>query len=62
MQEEVAEDVDNIKFLGIHITSTLTVSMNISFHLRKSNKNLQKIEEGWTFPESFYEFKNIFIV
>ncbi|KAI3370600.1 hypothetical protein L3Q82_007169 [Scortum barcoo] len=52
---EAVERVNNIKFLGIHITSDLTWSMNTAHLVKKAQQRLfflRKAETCWTLPSA----------
>ncbi|KAI3368718.1 hypothetical protein L3Q82_025413 [Scortum barcoo] len=52
---EAVERVNNIKFLGIHITSDLTWSMNTAHLAKKAQQRLfflRKLETCWTLPSA----------
>ncbi|KAI3362186.1 hypothetical protein L3Q82_012510, partial [Scortum barcoo] len=53
--QEAVECVNNIKFLGIHITSDLTWSMNTAHLVKKAQQRLfflRKLETCWTLPSA----------
>lgn len=50
MHREEVEGVDNIRFLGIHITSDLTWSTHTAYLV---TKNLQRLLKGLESPFSF---------